>query len=404
MALLLQEKFEGGDLGGLDLKLELDGVEIEVPSTALDNAVEQLMVFSSYGCANEYELSALLTRTMDRFLFSDADVKLGACLSQFPLQHTKRADLVVVKLGEDWTPSLPVILTNDSKKTSDLFETAVRETQCYTICGLTKSLYKFPYSFGMPYGKSRMALEMHIIIDGKLQCIHIAETQFGTKEHLRKFLSVTYWAIHWLLRDEGRKSNTPRGPRPTKDLELVSSFSNRVFLKDCRIYKFYETDGTRKANVEVLEMFGYMCPVKYNKLSDKFQLVSYPYLKGSHVPQTCEQLIRIGDLLHFLHNKNLVHGDIRCTNLIFGHPHKSESESYIIDFDYTSKPGDYYPSTYNGGLDERHPDAQAHCEKRFEHDWYSLCFICNFYFPPLQHDYNRLFKNTVLGKHLYSHF
>ena len=127
MALLLQDKF--GDV--LEPQFTLDGVDINVPPTALDNAVDQLMALSSYSCENEHELSSLLTRTMDRFLFCDDDIKLGAALSQFPLQNTRRADLVVVKL-EDWVPSRPVIATNDSKMKSESFDVAVRETQCST--------------------------------------------------------------------------------------------------------------------------------------------------------------------------------------------------------------------------------------------------------------------------------
>ena len=394
MALLLQKKF-GGDLG---LQFELDNVKIKVPPTALDNAVKQLMTLTSYSCENEYELSSLLTRTMDRFLFCDADVKLGAALSQFPLEGTRRADLVVVKLNDNWIPSQPVIVTNDSKMRSGDFDVAVRETQCYTMCSLTRSPYRFPYSFGLPYCKTRMALEMHIVVGEKLQHITIAETDFCRGEHVKKFLSLTYGAIHWLLCDEERKSSRPRGPRPMKDLELCESYSNRVFLKDGRIYKFYETDGTKKPNVKLLEKLDYMKPVKHWKLSDKFELVSYPYLEGNDTPQKCEQFISIGNILDSLHRKGLVHGDIRVGNLIFGPPR--ESKSYIIDFDYTSQAGDLYPSTYNGDLEERHPKAKANQQKDFIHDWHSLCYICQHYFPPNQHDYTRLFRGSVLAEHL----
>ena len=393
MALLLQDKF--GDV--LEPQFTLDGVDINVPPTALDNAVDQLMALSSYSCENEHELSSLLTRTMDRFLFCDDDIKLGAALSQFPLQNTRRADLVVVKL-EDWVPSRPVIATNDSELKSESFDVAVRETQCYTICALTNSPYRFPYSFGLPYCKTRMALEMHISVHQKLQHIHIAETDFCGRECVKKFLSLTYGAIHWLLRDEERKSDRPMGPRPTKDLELFDRYSNRVFLKDRRIYKFYETDGTRKPNVDTLKLgeLDYMQPVEYRKLSDKFELVSYPYLEGIHEPQNYEQFINIGNILCRLHQRGLVHGDIRCVNLIFGSPHES-NKSYIIDFDYTSKSGDLYPSNYNGDLAERHPEAKANQPKYFKHDWHSLSYICKYYYP---RDYMTLFKGTVLDKHL----
>ena len=99
-------------------------------------------------------MSALLNRTMDRFLFQDADVRLGAALSQFPLGDTRRADLVVVKV-ENWLPCWPVI---DSKIKSEDFDKAKRETQCYTICGLTKTSYKFPYCFGLPYCRTKNGL------------------------------------------------------------------------------------------------------------------------------------------------------------------------------------------------------------------------------------------------------
>ena len=159
IALELKEKFEFG--GVLGLQFKLDNVATKVPSTALNDAVEQLIALSLYNCENEHELSSLLTRTVDRFLFCDAHTKLGAALSQFPLEGTKRADLVVVKL-EHWIPSGPVIATNDSKMRSESFDMEMRQTQCYTMCGLTRSPYKFPYSFGLPYCKTRMAFEMHL--------------------------------------------------------------------------------------------------------------------------------------------------------------------------------------------------------------------------------------------------
>ena len=66
-------------------------------------------------------------------------------------------------------------------------------------------------------------------------------------------IPVTYGAIHWLLRDEGRKSSRPRGQRPMKNLELCKSYSDRVFLKAAGSISSMMTDGTRKLNVNLLE-------------------------------------------------------------------------------------------------------------------------------------------------------
>ena len=144
---------------------------MNVPEIALNNAVEQLMALSKYDCANEHELSSLLNRTMDRFLFPG-------------YVNLRKAGLVVVKF-ENRHPC---------------FDCAKRETQCYTICSLTKSLRGefFYYCFGLPYCQTYWnALEMHMIVGEKLQYIHIAETDFMRRDCVRIFLLLTYGAVHW---------------------------------------------------------------------------------------------------------------------------------------------------------------------------------------------------------------
>ena len=97
-----------------------------------------------------------------------------------------------------------------------------------------------------------------------------------------------------------------------------------------------------------------------------------------------EQFIQIGNILKLIHEKKLVHGDIRLANLIFGTYNPDRSTSYIIDFDFTSAAGEQYPGTYNGSLYVRHPNAKPYEAKKFDHDWYSLFYICQEFFPDTQ--------------------
>ena len=81
-------------------------------------------------------------------------------------------------------------------------------------------------------------------------------------------------------------------------------------------------------------------------------------------------------LLRDLHSNGLVHGDVRATNLLFG---KGE-DAYLIDFDFLSTKGSLYCNNYNDTLVERHPDAKKNRRMLPEHDWYSLLWLCEYYF------------------------
>lgn len=57
--------------------------------------------------------------------------------------------------------------------------------------------------------------------------------------------------------------------------------------------------------------------------------------------------------LNKFHCENLVHGDIRRSNIIF-----SGDDVHFIDVDFVSIEGTPYPDTYNHeGIPERHPTA-----------------------------------------------
>lgn len=80
----------------------------------------------------------------------------------------------------------------------------------------------------------------------------------------------------------------------------------------------------------------------------KLTIIRIPFVNGSHVPQSWEQLIDVAKDLQQYHNRDIVHGDPRLLNFVFGNPSK------IIDFDFGGFLGNNptYPPGYRRALED----------------------------------------------------
>ena len=108
-------------------------------------------------------------------------------------------------------------------------------------------------------------------------------------------------------------------------------------------------------------------------LNTQVTLLQYPYLCGSHTPQTIEHLRAIILKLDKLHRDGLVHSDIRSENLIFCTDNVS---AHIIDFDLADSEGKEYPVEYvSSNIPERHTDACSGSMREKSHDRYSLHYV-----------------------------
>ena len=76
------------------------------------------------------------------------------------------------------------------------------------------------------------------------------------------------------------------------------------------------------------------------------------------------------NMLHKLHSRGFVHGDIRVENMVF-----TTNTSYLIDFDMVQQEGACYPLGYTYHEDLKHPEAQENRPTRKVHDRFSLAAI-----------------------------
>ena len=375
MALLLQSKFEDADL---TTNFTLDDVGIAVPTTALNTILEQFKRMANRVFDNEYEFTSQITRHLDRFYFDDRHVHEGAVLAQYPLDPldgTKRGDACVVLYdGSTWAVKHPVLATNDSKMDDSDFEKARRESRLYSICALSKCEHKFPYFFSFPICSSVIELEMHRIVNKRLEYIELFKASFTDAEKLRRFFILTYGIVRWAtVKDSQRWASLPSGVMPSKNLELFDKFNDRVYLKEGIVYKFF-TDH-RLPHSDLMTEQGIQ-EVKLESLTSECQLLSYKYIEGQITPAHLDQFLIVGETLKCIHGRGLIHGDVREGNIIFTPNGKG---AYLIDFDYTSPEGSRYPDNYNQ-LPERHAMARPNYEMKYEHDWYSLIYLMFVYF------------------------
>lgn len=84
------------------------------------------------------------------------------------------------------------------------------------------------------------------------------------------------------------------------------------------------------------------------------QIIKYNCVKGTHYASRASHFLHIADCISEMHEKNIVHGDIRGFNMLHPYP-KDQPEiktgickSLLIDFDFSGKPGiDKYPPGYS---------------------------------------------------------
>lgn len=105
-------------------------------------------------------------------------------------------------------------------------------------------------------------------------------------------------------------------------------------------------------------------------------VLRYPYIDGEHVAASVKHFVSAIDSIAQLHQQQVVHGDIRASNLVFG----EDGCCKLIDFDFAGSTSDTYPQRYIHDQNllcdvVRHEGAQAERLLCFEHDWSALASI-----------------------------
>jgi hypothetical protein len=136
--------------------------------------------------------------------------------------------------------------------------------------------------------------------------------------------------------------------------------------------------------------------------STDMNIISYPFIEGSHEAINALQFKPVVDTLLKVHEKKLVFGDLHRFNIVFDS--KDKEVATVIDFDYARKINAQYISGFarelkNAG--QRHPNARAGSEMKVEHDWFSLAAVMDLF--QVQDDkneeaYARYVTNVRSGK------
>lgn len=109
--------------------------------------------------------------------------------------------------------------------------------------------------------------------------------------------------------------------------------------------------------------------------------VAYDYVEGAHTLLNSLQAKQVIQQLIQLLDSNLVHGDIRLYNVIFG-----AAQSTLIDFDLSGTANiDCYPRGYNREIPDgdRHSEACGGERMQHAHDWFGMATIFAFFEPCL---------------------
>jgi serine/threonine protein kinase len=91
-------------------------------------------------------------------------------------------------------------------------------------------------------------------------------------------------------------------------------------------------------------------PVRMLNFIGQVQIISVPYIDGTHMPTNTFQLAAIGSQLQYMHQIEWKHGDLRLCNMVFT---RNKDEAYLIDFDFSGKGNIRYPPNFAEYL----PDA-----------------------------------------------
>jgi hypothetical protein len=102
-------------------------------------------------------------------------------------------------------------------------------------------------------------------------------------------------------------------------------------------------------------------------------VISYPRLEGNHKPTKVGHFICLIESLAHLHERGIVHGDIRASNIIFG----ANGGATLIDFDFSGDESRKYPKGFNRDIEDgrRARSARPDSNLSFDHDWEALAAL-----------------------------
>ena len=216
--------------------------------------------------------------------------------------------------------------------------------------------------------------------DGKIQVIEIMETTSIVE--FRKLACVLYACIHYLCDKpviQGRSITDVAVKCEQGSVEHHDQITHRVVeclatAKSHQIHKYYDTEEYDQCNhnYELIAELDLLPNTTLQQLSSdgRFHRLSYDYINERLLIPMFVDFARVLETLSKLHDRDLVHSDVRLSNIVF-----TENGGHLIDFDLVNKVNTRYSISYNYNttdISERHIEARPYMPRTKEHDRYSI--------------------------------
>lgn len=146
-----------------------------------------------------------------------------------------------------------------------------------------------------------------------------------------------------------------------------------VAISGGRVYKVFDYRGRKVPEEErrqaALSLRWIPC-CEVEVECDDCVVISYPRLEGNHKPTSVGHFSTLIEHVRGLHERGVIHGDIRASNVIFG----PGQAARLIDFDLAGDGDRRYPSGFNHDIEDgtRHRGATAGRCLDFMHDCAAL--------------------------------
>lgn len=371
-----------------EIKLTIHGQEMTLTNSILTKFVNEFkstLMFSSDPTVGNSCFPEMLRdneRTLTALL---APIYNARFCHQLPIrmreEDRRMADMpdsCIVKLIRGTVISIPLV--GDQKKYE--MTKAINQTIAYALAVEGEHLM-----LGLAATYTKVTLLLFIPFSGKLSMITICSAFTNDDDALKHFFCALYGAVHSLLcRPISAKPLAHPMTFKCCSTELSCLHQNKTHssLKDnygkdkrtvlihckdkCVVKKYYD-DLYHTLPSEKAIQFIPDSKLHYSSES-RLQILEYPYFIETVTTElmTTQQIIAAIRTLDRFHSENMVHGDIRRSNVIV-----SGDNVHFIDVDFVNSEGSPYPSTYNHqGISERHPEAQKDTEMKKIHDRYAL--------------------------------
>ena len=150
--------------------------------------------------------------------------------------------------------------------------------------------------------------------------------------------------------------------------------SDNMWRRDGRIYKVYDYRNRavavdqRRDHTHSLKLID---GARSELCGTDINVISYPEIAGGSAPSSVQHVISLIRAVRLLHDKGIVHADVRASNAIFC----ADGNAVLIDFDWSGPPKERkYPAGFCSDIDDgaRARDVEGGRPVKFCHDYFAV--------------------------------